>query len=429
MRVRARGGGGTGFAVTVSREWDMGGTYRTDAEPPRLRNIAVSAPARREPRGLVSVGPGGVRARPRGGQAGARLDRLRGVPLVPRHGARVLRGRRGRRVDERLVRVRQGRPRGAPGRRRDLHGRRAGDDRPRRLAAERVPDARTARRSTPAPTSRPSRATGCRRGRRCCRRCASRGRRSAPRSTRRPRRSCRGCSGAAALEAPEAPVRPGVPGRRRGRAGAVVRWRARRLGRRAEVPGHLGDRVPAGARRAGDAAADPAADGRGRDLRPDRRRLRPLLRRSRAGSSRTSRRCSTTTRCSPGPTCTRGRSPTTPLFRRVCEETLDWAIRELRQDEGGFASSLDADSRGRRGQVLRLVGRRDPLRARARLADAAIAHFGVTEAGNFEGANILVRATSDPPSNSRDQGAAAGGAGARACARRWTTSGCAPGTR
>ena len=38
--------------------------------------------------------------------------------------------------------LRQGRPRGAPGRRRDLHGRRAGDDRPRRLAAERLPHAR-----------------------------------------------------------------------------------------------------------------------------------------------------------------------------------------------------------------------------------------------------------------------------------------------
>jgi uncharacterized protein YyaL (SSP411 family) len=86
-----------------------------------------------------------------------------------------------------------------------------------------------------------------------------------------------------------------------------------------------------------------------------------------------------------------------PLFRRVCEETLDWAIRELRQDEGGFASSLDADSEGVEGKfyVWTVAEIRDAL---GELADEAIRHFGVTEHGNFEGSNILVRATSDPPS-------------------------------
>ncbi|MDA0167281.1 thioredoxin domain-containing protein [Solirubrobacter ginsenosidimutans] len=84
-----------------------------------------------------------------------------------------------------------------------------------------------------------------------------------------------------------------------------------------------------------------------------------------------------------------------PLFRRVCEETLDWAMRELRQDEGGFASSLDADSEGVEGKFY--VWTVDEIRAAlGELADVAIQHFGVTEGGNFEGANILVRATSDP---------------------------------
>ena len=157
-----------------------------------------------------------------GGQAGARLDRLRRVPLVPRHGARDVRGRVGGRVDERVVRLREGRPRGAPGRRRDLHGRRAGDDRPRRLAAERVPAARRARRSTPARTSRRSRATGCRRGRRCCRRCreswvSQRAEIDEAADVDHPaavrRRGVGGAGGA---------VRSGVAGRRRGRA-----WRGR----------------------------------------------------------------------------------------------------------------------------------------------------------------------------------------------------------
>ena len=85
------------------------------------------------------------------------------------------------------------------------------------------------------------------------------------------------------------------------------------------------------------------------------------------------------------------------LFRRVCEETLDWMLRELRQEEGGFASSLDADSEGEEGrfyvwtpgQIRGVLG--------PELGEAAIRHFGVTEQGNFEGTNVLVRATPDPP--------------------------------
>src|SRR5919197_3486216 len=85
-----------------------------------------------------------------------------------------------------------------------------------------------------------------------------------------------------------------------------------------------------------------------------------------------------------------------PLFERVCRETLDWALRELSQEEGGFASALDADSEGVEGKfyVWRLEEVREALGPE--LADTAIKHFGMTEAGNFEGANIPVRATSDP---------------------------------
>jgi uncharacterized protein len=85
-----------------------------------------------------------------------------------------------------------------------------------------------------------------------------------------------------------------------------------------------------------------------------------------------------------------------PLFERVCRETLDWALRELRQDEGGFASALDADSEGVEGRFY--VWTLDEVRAVLgdELAPVAIGYFGMTEAGNFEGRNNPVRATADP---------------------------------
>jgi uncharacterized protein YyaL (SSP411 family) len=75
-------------------------------------------------------------------------------------------------------------------------------------------------------------------------------------------------------------------------------------------------------------------------------------------------------------------------YRRVCTETLDWAMREMRGPEGGFFSALDADSEGEEGrfyvwsraEISDLLGDR---------AEEVISHLGVTEKGNFEGSNVL----------------------------------------
>jgi uncharacterized protein YyaL (SSP411 family) len=77
-------------------------------------------------------------------------------------------------------------------------------------------------------------------------------------------------------------------------------------------------------------------------------------------------------------------------MRRVCCETLDWALREMRGPEGGFCSALDADSEGVEGKfyVWTVAELREVLGPE--LAEPAIAYFGATEHGNFEhGCNVL----------------------------------------
>ncbi|HEX6851934.1 MAG TPA: hypothetical protein VF139_11075, partial [Candidatus Polarisedimenticolaceae bacterium] len=77
-----------------------------------------------------------------------------------------------------------------------------------------------------------------------------------------------------------------------------------------------------------------------------------------------------------------------PLYRRVVEETLDFVRRELTHPDGGLYASLDADSEGHEGkfyvwsvaEIDEVLGAEEGAACRAAL--------GISEAGNFEGANI-----------------------------------------
>ncbi len=74
--------------------------------------------------------------------------------------------------------------------------------------------------------------------------------------------------------------------------------------------------------------------------------------------------------------------------RRVVEETVEWAAREMRSPEGGFYSSLDADSEGVEGKFY--VWSADELNS-VLGDDGSVmrVYWGVTSDGNFEGHNIL----------------------------------------
>jgi len=77
-------------------------------------------------------------------------------------------------------------------------------------------------------------------------------------------------------------------------------------------------------------------------------------------------------------------------WRQVAEEAIDYVLRDLTLPDGGFASAEDADSEGAEGTFY--VWSLDELRAVCGDdADAAVAWYGVTADGNFEGANILHR--------------------------------------
>jgi uncharacterized protein YyaL (SSP411 family) len=76
-------------------------------------------------------------------------------------------------------------------------------------------------------------------------------------------------------------------------------------------------------------------------------------------------------------------------YRRICEETLDYILREMTDPAGGFYSAQDADSEGHEGKFF--VWTADEIRSALSPADAefALAHWGVDRGSNFEGRSIL----------------------------------------
>jgi uncharacterized protein YyaL (SSP411 family) len=78
-----------------------------------------------------------------------------------------------------------------------------------------------------------------------------------------------------------------------------------------------------------------------------------------------------------------------PEYRRICEETLDYILREMTDPAGGFYSAQDADSEDEEGKFF--VWTANEIGEVLGDADArvAMAYWGVDRGPNFEGRNIL----------------------------------------
>ena len=82
-------------------------------------------------------------------------------------------------------------------------------------------------------------------------------------------------------------------------------------------------------------------------------------------------------------------------FRRVVEDTLAFVQRELLSPDGGFYSSLDADSEGEEGRFYVWTPHELELALGVDDATAVARAFDVSDAGNFDGRNILHPMTPD----------------------------------
>ena len=73
------------------------------------------------------------------------------------------------------------------------------------------------------------------------------------------------------------------------------------------------------------------------------------------------------------------------LYGKVANETAGWVLREMQSPEGGYYSSLDADSEGHEGKFY--VWDRDEVRAALTADEFAVfaPRFGLDQAANFEG--------------------------------------------
>ena len=79
---------------------------------------------------------------------------------------------------------------------------------------------------------------------------------------------------------------------------------------------------------------------------------------------------------------------------RICRETLDYVLREMRSPDGSFYTSQDADTQGVEGLYYTFTKKELDELLPPDQAALFCAAYGITEEGNFQGRNILSRISS-----------------------------------
>jgi hypothetical protein len=85
-----------------------------------------------------------------------------------------------------------------------------------------------------------------------------------------------------------------------------------------------------------------------------------------------------------------------PQYRRIAIETLEYLVRDMRDEDGGFHSSEDADSEGVEGKFY--AWSYDEF---MEVAPDAAEYYGITPDGNFEGLNNPTATGDEPPVEAR----------------------------
>jgi uncharacterized protein YyaL (SSP411 family) len=106
----------------------------------------------------------------------------------------------------------------------------------------------------------------------------------------------------------------------------------------------------------------------------------------------------------PSPALPAGGAAPARHFREVARETLDWALREMASPEGGFYSTLDADSEGEEGKFYVWTPEEVAAAVGAGDGDLVCAVYGVSPEGNFEHGRSVLHLARPPAESAADLG-------------------------